>query len=44
MKLYDPKQEEELTKAERRLMYAVVVASIVVVVAQIAKAFGAWGD
>jgi hypothetical protein len=44
MKLYDEQDEDKPSKAEQRLVYFVAITAIVVVVVQIAKAFGAWGD
>ena len=44
MKLYDEQGENKPSKAEQRLVYFVAITAIVVVVVQIAKAFGAWGD
>lgn len=44
MKLYDEQDENKPSKAEQRLVYFVAITAIVVVVVQLAKAFGAWGD
>jgi len=44
VKLYDEQDENKPSKAEQRLAYFVAITAIVVVVVQIAKAFGAWGD
>jgi hypothetical protein len=44
VKLYDEQDENKPSKAEQRLVYFVAITAIVVVVVQLAKAFGAWGD